>query len=85
MSRTQPEREMYRILHQLGLLDSDGRPNPEAFEKIRLLAKGRPGLRKTRLAVDALAMTDSAGGANSAWGPGAIHDSSASTLKRIRG
>ena len=58
MSRTQPEREMYRILHQLDLLDSDGRPNPEAFEKIRLLARGRPALRKTRLAVDALAMTD---------------------------
>ena len=59
MSRTRPEREMYRILHQLGLLDSDGRANPEAFEKIRLLARGGPGLHKTRLAVDALAMTDS--------------------------
>ena len=59
MSRTQPEREMHRMLHQLGLLDSDGRADLEAFEKIRLLARGRPGLRKTRLAVDALAMTDS--------------------------
>ncbi len=59
MSRTQPEREMYRILHQLGLLYSDDRADPEAFEKIRLLAQGRPGLRKTQLAVDALAMTDS--------------------------
>ena len=58
MNRTQPEREMYRILHQLGLLDSDGRVDPEAFEKIRELA-GRPALRKTRLPVDALAMTDS--------------------------
>lgn len=87
MSRTQPqpEREMYRILHQLGLLDSDGRANPEAFERIRLLARGRPGLRKTRLADDALAMTDSAAGANSEWESDAIHDSSASTLKRIRG
>ncbi len=50
---------MYRILHQLGLLDSDDRANSEAFEKIRLLVRGRPGLDKTRFAVDVLAMTDS--------------------------
>ncbi len=77
MHRTQPEREMYQMLHQPGLHDSEGRSDPEAFERIRLLARGRSGLRKTLLAVDALAMTDSAGGANSAWEPGAIHDSSA--------
>ena len=45
--------------HQLGLLDSEGRASPEASAKTRLLARGRPGLLKTLLAVGALAMTDS--------------------------
>ena len=57
MSRDHPERELYRLLHQLGLLDSKGRASPEAFAKVRLLAQGKPSLRKTRLAADALEMT----------------------------
>lgn len=56
MSRAHPERELYRLLQQLGLLDSEDRAMLEAFAKVRLLAQGRPGLRKTRLATDALAM-----------------------------
>ncbi len=56
MSRAHPERELYRLLQQLGLLDNEDRAMPEAFAKVRLLAQGRPGLRKTRLATDALAM-----------------------------
>ncbi len=62
MSRAHPERELYRLLHQLGMLDSEGRASPEAFAKVRLLAQGKPGLHKTRLAIDALAMIDSGKG-----------------------
>ena len=59
MSRAHPERELYRLLHQLNLLDGEGRASPEAFAKVRLLAQGKPGLRKTRLATDLLAMVGS--------------------------
>ncbi len=62
MSRAHPERKLYRLLQQLGLLDSEGRASPESFPKVRLLAQGKPGLRKTRLATDALAMMDSGKG-----------------------
>ena len=54
MNRVRSERELYRILQQLGLLDGDGRASPDAFDKIRLLARGQRGLQKTRLAADAL-------------------------------
>ena len=56
MDQVRPERELYRILQQLGLLDGDGRARPDARTKIRLLAQGRRGLRKTRLAADALTL-----------------------------
>ena len=56
MNRVRFERELYRILQQLGLLDGDGRAGPDAFDKIRLLARGQRGLRKTRLAADALTL-----------------------------
>ena len=48
MNRVRSERELYRILQQLGLLDGDGRARPDAFEKIRCspgvsVDFGRPG------------------------------------------
>lgn len=61
MNRVRSERELYRILQQLGLLDGDGRARPDAFRKIRLLARGQRGLRKTRLAADALTLMDGLG------------------------
>ena len=57
MNRVRSEWELYRILQQLGLLDMDGRAMPDAFAKIRQLARGQRGLRKTRLVADALALT----------------------------
>lgn len=59
MSRAHPERELYRLLQQQDLLDSKGRVSPEAFSKARLLAHGKPGLSKTRLATDVLGMMGS--------------------------
>ena len=56
MNRISPERELSRILQQLGLLDGEGRARPDAFGEIRKLARGRPGTHKTRLAADALAL-----------------------------
>ncbi len=44
MSRFRPDWKLYRILYQPDLLDSEGRARPEAFEKIHLLVRGRPGL-----------------------------------------
>ena len=61
MNRVRSERELYRILQQLGLLDGDGRASLDAFDKIRLLARGQRGLRKTRLAADALTLMGSFG------------------------
>ena len=61
MNRVRSERELYRILQQLDLLDGDGRARPDAFEKIRQLAQGQHGLRKTRLATDALTLMDGFG------------------------
>ena len=39
MNRVRSEWELYRILQQLGLLDMDGRAMPDAFAKIRQLAR----------------------------------------------
>ena len=58
MNRTSPERELSRILQQLGLLDEEGRARPDALGKIHKLARGRIGAHKTRLAADALALMD---------------------------
>ncbi len=56
MNRVRSERELYRIMQQLGLLDGDGRARPDAFAKICQLARGQRGLRKTRLSADALTL-----------------------------
>ena len=56
MNRVRSERELYRILQQLGLLDGDGRASPDTFDKIRLLTRCQHGLRKTRLAAEALTL-----------------------------
>ena len=58
MSRISPERELSRVLQQLGLLDGEGRARPDAFEKIRKLARSRPGTYRARLAADALGLID---------------------------
>lgn len=59
MNQVKRDRELFRILQQLNLLDSDGRAIPDSIEKIHKLAQGRPALHKTRLATDALALVDS--------------------------